>query len=243
MDEFEVIMRVIFVFLLTFISEAFGLNALFTLCNAELERNAISIPTQLIKTTNETLNVHFSFIQMESMNLLNSENLLNLTLLDPSYSKLLTSTRIKVLPLLIYTQIINESRSKRLLDCIDFVFGQFEIMTCGLQVIPSGDQLSKHQTIFKGLTSFILVVQGNLKCKLEFEERSFELKTKASAFFDSTRLHAIKNDSNDDLVLLRCEIRRPIKGISDVLNQTILQVIGTSKATYEACLKSTSNST
>lgn len=234
MNRIELITYVILLYLLTFISETFGIHIVFDLSNPVIKKHSLPLSPTLVQEISKNLRLNYEVIQDEIDILLDYRSeFKKLTQLDPSYK---TDGGIIVQPIIIFTNIINAKLSKDFIETIDMAFGSnFECLSASLQIVPPNDVLKPQNGSFRGFLSCLFAISGNSNLTISVDRQVFHLVTKSVLIFDPTELISMRNNSAEELILIRFEFRRPLVGMVDLLNQVVLQILGTSELTFAAC--------
>jgi hypothetical protein len=236
MDWGDVYAEAILLCVLTMISEIAGLAKLFELVNPYMKN--LHFDRGRVTTVNNSFGANFSKLVEKTKALLSRYGLArrpSLNEVDNSFGQ--EVERIQVIPFLIYANIIKTEGCPEILEICDecFASSDFELATCGLQIIPPGESIPVHRFFYNGFYTYFVVIQGNQESIMEVGGNSHLMMTKASIMFESNVPSGVKNNGKTDLILLGCGISKPMDNLGTLLGSIVLKIISYSKQIAQAC--------
>ena len=97
-----------------------------------------------------------------------------------------------------------------------------------ISVLYPGAEILPHTGPYKGclIHHLGLKTPNNDKCFISVDNKKYHWKDGEGILFDDTRLHYVKNNTDEIRIILLCGIVRPMSFIGDTLNKTMLNIYG-----------------
>lgn len=241
MNWTDVFTEALLLCLLTMIAEKVGLPRVFELVNPVLISQAIEFSDfskMRVANVNNAFGTMFSTLKEKVEKLLQRFGPARRPSLNQvNFSFGQEARNIQVVPFLIYANLIQTEGCPEILKLCDEAFrnSSFELITCGLQIIPPGAEIPTHKNLYKGFYTYYIVVQGNSNSFIETGGQKNALNTKASVLFESSASSRLKNEGKEDIILLGCELMKPMYKTGSMLNSLVLKIMAESKPVLQAC--------
>jgi beta-hydroxylase len=100
-------------------------------------------------------------------------------------------------------------------------FAMFSVLYPGAEILP-------HTGPYKGclIHHLGLKTPKNDKCFISVDNKKYHWKDGEGILFDDTRLHYVKNNTDEIRIILLCGMIRPMSFIGDTLSKTMLNIYG-----------------
>lgn len=97
-----------------------------------------------------------------------------------------------------------------------------------ISVLYPGAEILPHTGPYKGclIHHLGLKTPNNDKCFISVDNKKYYWKDGEGILFDDTRLHYVKNNTDEIRIILLCGIVRPMSFIGDTLNKIMLSIYG-----------------
>lgn len=226
---------------LTMISETMGTPKIFEIVNSNLKGQSLERTDffrKRITDLNNSFGHFFGEISKRTMELMATyDDSRRPELRDIEFTQNMYSGSVKMIVMLLYANVIGTKGCKELLDICDkcFTSASFELIACGIQILSPGAKIEPHRGYYYGFQTYYIVLQGNRNSFLTVNNQTHTLTAKASVLFGSEMETSMVNGGKEDLILLRCEMVKPMNPLGAMLNTVVLKVMADSSLVKHAC--------
>jgi hypothetical protein len=241
MKKSEIYVEAILLSVLSLISETKGIPEVFKLINPVLQTQSLEksdFSKKKIAELNNSFGHSFSDILQKSKTLLNRYGIARRPRLsDLSMSPELYSSDVQVIPFLIYANIMKTEGCLEVLEICDKCCKSsgFELITCGIQIIQPGCEILTHRGMYHGFQMYYVVLQGNSHSFITISGQKHSMITKSSVLFGAEMPSSLRNDGKEDLILIGCELMKPMDITGAVLNSIVLKIMADSTMIKNVC--------
>ena len=155
--------------------------------------------------------------------------------LDPTFPR----CNVQTYPIMLYGNIIRE---EELVKSLDFCFGDLDVINYGIQIIPAKTKTPSIGQKYAGFLMCYLTLNGKNSCLLDVDVekkqyKKYDLNTKSFLMHPSTSVISFSNESDEDLILLRVDIKNVLNGTNAIINNIMIKIFESHGSITEACYK------